>query len=141
MESGVKPYGIPVSNPFIEVDGYRDEIWALGIRNPWGFVFDRQTGALYIPDAGENRREEVNFQSADSLGGENYGWSVWEGNYCNQYESKSCNVVDVVLPVSVYEHVQGTCVIVGGAVLSGIFLYADFCSGIIWGLQRKGNRW
>ena len=141
VEAGVKPYDIPASNPFVEVDSYRNEIWALGIRNPWGFAFDRQTGALYIPDAGEVRREEVNFQSAESIGGENYGWPVWEGNYCNQYESKSCTVVDVVLPVSVYEHVQGTCVIVGGAVLSGIFLYADFCKGRIWGLQRIGDRW
>lgn len=141
VESGIKPYAIPASNPFIEVDGYREEIWALGIRNPWGFAFDRQTGALYIPDAGENRREEVSFQSAQSTGGENYGWPAWEGNYCKQFESKSCNVVDVVLPVSVYEHVQGRCAIVGGAVLSGIFLYADFCKGSIWGLQRIGDRW
>ncbi len=141
VESGIKPYGIPASNPFMGVDGYRDEIWALGIRNPWGFAFDGQTGALYIPDAGQGRREEVNFQSAQSTGGENYGWPAWEGNYCNQYESKSCNVVDVVLPVSVYEHVQGRCAIVGGAVLSGIFLYADFCKGSIWGLQRLGDRW
>jgi len=141
VESGVKPYGIPASNPFIEVDGYRNEIWALGIRNPWGFAFDRQTGALYIPDAGENGREEVNFQSADSLGGENYGWPVWEGNYCSEFEQLSCNVADLVLPVSVYDRAQGNCVIVGGAVLSEIFLYADFCSGIIWGLQHKGNRW
>ena len=141
VESGVKPYDIPASNPFIEVDGHREEIWALGIRNPWGFAFDRQTGALYIPDAGQNRREEVNFQSAESMGGENYGWPVWEGNFCNRFESLSCYVADVVLPVSVYEHSQGKCVIVGGAVLSGIFLYADFCKGSIWGLQRKGDRW
>ena len=141
VESGVKPYDIPASNPFIEVDGHREEIWALGIRNPWGFAFDRQTGALYIPDAGQNRREEVNFQSAESMGGENYGWPVWEGNFCNRFESLSCNVADVVLPVSVYEHSQGKCVIVGGALLSGIFLYADFCKGSIWGLQRKGDRW
>ena len=141
VESGVKPYGIPVSNPFLAVDGYRDEVWALGIRNPWGFVFDRQTGALYIPDAGANGREEVSVQSADSAGGENYGWPVWEGNYCNQFDSLSCNVADLVLPVSVYDHAHGKCAIVGGAVLSGIFFYADFCKGSIWGLQRKGDRW
>ena len=141
VESGIKPYDIPASNPFVEIDGYRDEIWALGIRNPWGFAFDRQTGALYIPDAGENGKEEVNFQSAKSVGGENYGWPVWEGNYCNQYESLSCNVAGLVLPVSVYDHTQGKCAIVGGAVLSGIFLYADFCKGSIWGLQHKGDRW
>lgn len=141
VESGVKPYAIPASNPFVAVDGFRDEIWALGIRNPWGFAFDSQTGALYIPDAGENIREEVNFQSADSIGGENYGWPVWEGNYCNQFAGFSCNVVELVLPATVYDHTQGTCAIVGGAVLSGIFLYADFCKGRIWGLQRLGDRW
>ena len=141
VESGVKPYGIPASNPFMGVDGYRDEIWALGIRNPWGFAFDGQTGALYIPDAGEARREEVNFQSAESMGGENYGWPVWEGNYCNQFDGLPCNLADLVLPVSVYDHALGKCVIVGGAILSSIFLYADFCKGSIWGLQRLGDRW
>lgn len=141
VESGVKPYDIPASNPFIEDDDYRDEIWALGIRNPWGFAFDRQTGALYIPDAGQSRREEVNYQSAESLGGENYGWPVWEGNYCSQFENASCYTADLVLPVSVYGHLAGECAVVGGAVLSGIFLYADFCKGSVWGLQRKGDRW
>lgn len=141
VESGVKPYDIPATNPFIEEDDYRDEIWALGIRNPWGFAFDRQTGALYIPDAGQSRREEVNFQSAESLGGENYGWPIWEGNYCSQFESVSCYAAGLVLPVSVYDRLSGECAVVGGAVLSGIFLYADFCKGSIWGLQRKGDKW
>ena len=52
VESGVKPYSIPASNPFTQIEGYRGEIWALGLRNPWGFAFDEQTGDLYIPDAG-----------------------------------------------------------------------------------------
>ena len=73
VESGVKPYSIPASNPFTLIDGYRDEIWALGLRNPWGFAFDRQTGDLYIPDVGNQEREEVNYQPAGSEGGENYG--------------------------------------------------------------------
>lgn len=137
VESGGKPYDIPLSNPFIEVDGHRPEIWATGLRNPWGIAFDSQTGALYIPDAGQNKREEVNFQDADSVGGENYGYNLWQGNYCIW----SCDVANLVYPVSVYEQGQGRCVIVGGAVMSSIFVYADFCKGSIWGLQRKGDRW
>ena len=137
VESGVRPYAIPDSNPFVEVDGYRPEIWAMGLRNPWGIAFDKQTGGLYIPDAGGVKREEVNFQEAGSVGGENYGYSFWEGNYC----SWSCNVDNLVYPVSVYDHGQGNCVVVGGAVMSSIFVYADFCKGSIWGLQRKGDRW
>ena len=137
VESGGKPYDVPESNPFVGVDGYRPEIWAMGLRNPWGIAFDRQTGALFIPDAGRNAREEVNFQDADSVGGENYGYSFWEGNYC----AWSCNVDRLVYPVSVYEQGEGRCVVVGGAVMSSIFVYADFCKGSIWGLQRQGDRW
>ncbi|MCY3993743.1 MAG: PQQ-dependent sugar dehydrogenase [Caldilineaceae bacterium] len=137
VESGGRPYDIPPSNPFVGVDGYRPEIWAMGLRNPWGFAFDGQTGALYIPDAGRTLREEVNFQEAASVGGENYGYSFWEGNYC----SWSCNVDNLVYPVSVYDHGQGNCVVVGGAVMSSIFVYADFCKGSVWGLQRQGDRW
>ena len=78
VESGVAPYAIPPSNPYAEAEGYRPEIWALGLRNPWGFTFDRQTGDLYIADVGEGAREEINFQPASSAGGENYGWSIME---------------------------------------------------------------
>lgn len=137
VESGATPYAIPQSNPFAGVEGYRPEIWAMGLRNPWGLAFDRQTGALYIPDAGGVKKEEVNFQEADSVGGENYGYSLWEGNDC----SWSCDVDNLAYPVSVYGHGQGKCVVVGGAVISSIFVYADFCKGSIWGLQRKGDRW
>ena len=137
VESGGKPYDIPQSNPFVGLEGYRPEIWALGLRNPWGIAFDRQTGALYIPDAGQEKQEEVNFQDADSVGGENYGYNLWEGNYCDW----SCNVDNLVYPVSVYEHGEGRCVVAGGAVISSTFVYADFCKGSIWGLQRIGDRW
>ena len=137
VESGVNPYAIPPSNPFAGVEGYRPEIWAMGLRNLWGLAFDRQTGALYIPDAGGVKKEEVNFQEADSVGGENYGYSLWEGNDC----SWSCDVDNLAYPVSVYDHGEGKCVVVGGAVISSIFVYADFCKGSIWGLQRKGDRW
>ena len=151
VESGVKPYGIPASNPFTQIEGYRNEIWALGLRNPWGLVFDKQTGALYIPDVGNAKREEVNYQPASSAGGENYGWHIMEGNRCFELPPVFCNVdvdgvtypaVAFVSPVAVYDHSQG-CAIVGGGVYRGatepgwqdVFLYADFCTGQIWGLR------
>ena len=68
VESDSKPYGIPADNPFVQIDGYRDEIWALGLRNPWGFAFDKVTGDLYIPDPGHIKHEEVNFQPWESRG-------------------------------------------------------------------------
>ena len=146
VESGVAPYAIPPSNPYAEAEGYRPEIWALGLRNPWGFTFDRQTGDLYIADVGEGAREEINFQPASSAGGENYGWSIMEGTNC--LDSKSCNSEGLVHPVAEYDHGQG-CAIVGGPIyrglsyvrMQGIYFYADFCSGRIWGLRRNGDVW
>ena len=146
VESGVAPYAIPPSNPYAEAEGYRAEIWALGLRNPWGFTFDGQTGDLYIADVGEGAREEINFQPASSAGGENYGWSIMEGTNC--LDSKSCNSEGLVHPVAEYDHGQG-CAIVGGPIyrglsyvrMQGIYFYADFCSGRIWGLRRNGDVW
>ena len=145
VESGVKPYSIPASNPFTQIEGYRGEIWALGLRNPWGFAFDEQTGDLYIPDAGLITRDEVNYQPASSAGGENYGWPIMEGNACYNKRPWPCSGYGLtyVWPVVVYDHSQG-CAVVGGTVyrgtsypdMQGLFIYADFCSGQIWGLKR-----
>ena len=153
VESGVKPYAIPASNPFTQVEGYRGEIWAYGLRNPWGFAFDSQTGDLYIPDVGNITIEEVNYQPATSTGGENYGWRITEGSICFEQwgcvkgepceiEHWICSAEGQVPPVSEYNHEVG-CAIVGGAVyrgpgipsLQGVFLFADFCRGQIWGLR------
>ncbi len=143
VESGVRPYSIPPSNPFTGNDDIRDEIWASGLRNPWGFAFDKETGALYIPDAGHSSREEVNYQPAASAGGENYGWYAMEGNRCFESTSLPCRAQEFTMPVAVYNRPMG-CVVVGGAVnrgnqaphLRGVFVYADFCIGRVWGLQR-----
>jgi glucose/arabinose dehydrogenase len=89
VEPGAKPYRVPPANPFINKKGYSPEIWALGMRNPWRFSFDRKTGDLYIADVGQNEYEEVDFQPAASMGGENYGWNIMEGMHC--YKSSSCN--------------------------------------------------
>jgi glucose/arabinose dehydrogenase len=142
---GSTPYAIPASNPFSNPnDGVRDEIWALGLRNPWRFSFDRQTGDLYIADVGQDSREEVNFQPAISTGGENYGWDILEGTL----PFEPGNTAALVPPVAEYSHALGIS-ITGGFVyrgtaqpqLQGIYFYGDFGSGRIWGLRRDSLGW
>ncbi len=146
VESGAIPYVIPSTNPFTQEIGFRDEIWTLGFRNPWRFSFDQETGDLYIADVGQNLFEEVDFQPASSMGGENYGWNIMEGVHC--FNSDRCNQTGLVLPIAEYDHSEG-CAITGGFVyrgvpfprMKGVYFYADFCSGNIWGLKREGNSW
>lgn len=146
-DPGADPYLIPSDNPFIQNGEFRDEIWALGLRNPWRFSFDRQTGDVYIGDVGQSSYEEIDFQPASSTGGENYGWNIMEGAHC--FNSATCDQTGLVLPVAEYEHSQGDCSITGGLVyrgqdyagLQGIYLYGDFCSGRIWGLRKNGTDW
>ena len=141
-------YAIPADNPFIDDPGFRPEIWSLGLRNPWRFSFDRVTGDLYIADVGQNRWEEINFQPADSSGGQNYGWNIMEGEEC--YGASDCDTDGLTLPVHVYPIFSSTdCSITGGFVyrgeqypaLEGLYIYGDFCSGRIWGLQQDGSAW
>lgn len=140
-EAGVSPYAIPTGNPF------GNEIWAYGLRNPWRFSFDRSTGDLYIADVGQNLIEEINFQPATSTGGENYGWNIMEGTSC--FLSPECGQTGLTLPVAEYSHADGNCSVTGGFVyrggqypsLQGTYLYADFCSGRLWGLKRSGATW
>jgi glucose/arabinose dehydrogenase len=140
------PYAIPPTNPFVGQSGARGEVWALGLRNPWQFSFDRATGDLYIGDVGQERYEEINFQPAASRGGENYGWVVMEGNQCNPPD-RSCNQTGLVLPVAVYGHV-GCASVTGGYVyrgyrepLVGAYFYADYCRGRFWALIQHNGRW
>ncbi len=132
------PYTVPPDNPFVSTPGYRPEIWALGLRNPWGFAFDRASGDLYIPDAGDNEWEEVNLQPAGSSGGENYGWPTLEGLHCTG--AANCSTAGLAMPLVEHHHAEA-CVVVGGAVRRGVLVYADFFSGRIWELQREGARW
>ena len=97
VESGVSPYAIPASNPFAQAAGHRGEIWALGLRNPWGFAFDRQTGDLFIGDVGEVEFDEINCQPVSSKGGENYGRHIMEGIHC--YKPGPCSSTDLTQPV------------------------------------------
>ncbi len=136
-------YTIPEDNPFVNADG-ADEIWAYGLRNVWRFSFDRATGDMYLADVGENQWEEVNFQPADSPGGENYGWNVFEGLHTF---SGAQAPADMVLPIIEYDH-SGGCSITGGYVyrgqtladeLAGVYLFGDWCSGNVWAAYRDLN--
>jgi len=146
VAAGVSPYAIPATNPFTQTAGYQGEIWALGLRNPWRFTFDRANGDLYIADVGQNEYEEVDHQPAASRGGENYGWRIMEGTHC--YKASDCDSVELILPVAEYDHSQG-CSVTGGVVyrgsqfdrLAGTYLYGDYRSGRIWGLRQSGAGW
>ena len=146
VESGETPYAIPDDNPYVNNPDYRPEIWALGLRNPWRFSFDRGTGDLYIADVGQDLYEEVNYQPAKSSGGENYGWRIMEGFHC--FESPNCDTTGLTLPVWEYDHSVG-CSITGGFVyrgsafpdMAGIYFYGDYCSGRIWGLRKTAGGW
>jgi glucose/arabinose dehydrogenase len=136
-------YGIPPGNPFA-TDGAdpgagRPEIWALGLRNPWRFSFDPDGGDLYIGDVGQGSWEEIDRQPADAAGGENYGWNVMEGRHCF---NDDCDQTGYVKPIAEYGHELG-CSVTGGHVyrgsaqpdLLGVYVFGDFCSGIIFTLQ------
>ena len=143
-------YAIPNNNPFANDDFAMDEIWALGLRNPWRFSFDRLTGDLWIGDVGQEAFEEIDFQAADSKGGENYGWKCFEGNSLfDNREPCSGNPSDYTAPIFEYHHNEDPggdgCSITGGYVyrgtqfpeLYGHYIYTDFCSGIFWSLSRN----
>jgi glucose/arabinose dehydrogenase len=143
--AGTGPYTVPGTNPFVGNAAYRPEIWSLGLRNPWRFSFDRVTGDLYIADVGQNSYEEVDYQPASSVGGENYGWNIMEGLHC--YNTASCDTMGLTLPLVEYDHSGGNCSITGGYVyrgaqfpsLQGVYFYGDYCSGRIWGMKRAGT--
>jgi glucose/arabinose dehydrogenase len=111
--TGGTPYGIPVNNPFAGEEGARPEVWAYGLRNPWRFSFDRLNGDLWIADAGQARREEINLERI-SIGGGNYGWDGFEGTLV--YEEPLPD--DVEDPVHEYGRDLGRAVI-GGYVYRG----------------------
>ena len=143
----VTRYSIPSDNPFAGVPGKRGEIWMMGLRNPHRFSFDRQTGDLYISDAGQNRFEEIDFKSAGSSGGQNYGWPYLEGNHC--YSTPTCNTLPYVAPIAEYSHADQQCAVTAGSVyrgpgnprMQGVFFFADFCTGRVWGLKRVDGVW
>lgn len=143
--SAGRPYAIPPDNPYLGDDRLPDEAWAIGLRNPWRFSFDRETGDLWIGDVGQNRREEIDFQPAKTPGGRNYGWKPMEGTLCYgdercEADTPACNAPGLTPPVLEYPHGDGECSVTGGFVyrgkaipsLVGRYLFGDYCSGRIW---------
>ena len=130
------PYAIPPSNPFSSSPIGRPEIFALGLRNPWRFSFDRATGRLYAGDVGQSQMEEVDVINS----GANYGWRVWEGSRCTGLGPAPCPSPGFTPPITEYDHSQGRCSITGGYVYRGsrnslpfgAYVFADFCTGEIF---------
>ena len=135
-------YDVPSDNPCVGQAGAREEIWSIGLRNPWRYSFDRQSGDLYVADVGQSAREEVNVStSAGGAGrGINYGWKIMEGTLCFPLGSM-CSTAGLTLPAVEYDHANGACSITGGYVyrgtlpavqaLQGTYFYADFCAGFV----------
>lgn len=135
--TAARPYRIPTDNPFLGRAGFRPDIWAFGLRNPWRMAFDRETGDLWVGDVGQDRFEEIAVVRA----GENHGWNVFEGDECFRSDDDCEALSDAVAPVAVYGHDEG-CSVTGGMVyrgkalphLPGVYIFGDYCSGTIWGL-------
>ncbi|MBL28062.1 MAG: hypothetical protein CMM50_11005 [Rhodospirillaceae bacterium] len=159
------PYTVPADNPFVEKqqlmrlfgiteDVFADihtrakaEIWAYGLRNPYQFSFDRETGDLYIAEVGQNHWEEIDFQPASSEGGENYGWDFNMGTHCFPIDEESCPTVGT-LPIAEYPHDEGGCSVIGFGVanyagMNGVYLFGDWCTGRVWGTgwDQEAGRW
>jgi glucose/arabinose dehydrogenase len=145
--TGGLPYAIPPDNPLVNTPGARGEIWAYGLRNPWRFTFDRATGDLYIGDVGLKSREEIDRQPA-GIGGQNYGWSKFEGNLC--HDPDSCDAAGFTAPIFDYDRSVGGSVI-GGYLyhgdrllaLQGRYVFGDYKNGTVWALDPPdgGGAW
>ncbi|MFO7538093.1 MAG: PQQ-dependent sugar dehydrogenase [Chloroflexota bacterium] len=137
-------YAIPPDNPYLDSEERPNEIWAIGLRNPWRFSFDRHTGDLYIADVGQNAWEEIHLVPAETPGGINFGWNIMEGTRC--YSGPDCDQTGLDIPIHEYDHSQG-CSITGGYVyrgqahpeLWGNYFFADYCSGNIWALVAQDD--
>jgi glucose/arabinose dehydrogenase len=141
-----EPYAVPSDNPYVNGGGLV-EIWAYGLRNPWRFSFDRLNGDLYIGDVGQDAWEEIDYLPAGNPGGENFGWNFYEGTH--PYRGSPPAGMKFVMPVAEYSHDLGEAVI-GGYVYrgvslpawQGVYLYADYGSGKVWGLLHlKDGSW
>ena len=151
---GVPTYTIPAGNPFTQTVGYRPEIWALGLRNPWRFSFDRANGDLFIGDVGQDCYEEIDYQPGSSAGGQNYGWRQMEGlhpfnpNNFNDCSQPPITPAGLTLPIVEVPHPTGEA-IVGGYVyrgsafpaVHGVYFYADEVTGRFWMLERINSAW
>jgi glucose/arabinose dehydrogenase len=143
VDAAEEPYGIPESNPFASGDGGEPEIYLFGLRNPWRFSFDRETGLMWIADVGQNAYEEVNRLDPVAEAGANLGWNLMEASHCFV---AGCSDEGLVLPVAEYAHDAG-CSVTGGYVyrgsaigdLRGWYLFSDYCSGLLFGLRSDAT--
>ncbi|QQM44878.1 PQQ-dependent sugar dehydrogenase [Streptomyces liliifuscus] len=142
---GGKPYAIPRDNPFVNDPNAKDEIWAYGLRNPWRFSFDARTGDLLIGDVGQSDWEEIDWASAKSRGGENYGWSQMEGTHPFRGGTEPANHVP---PVHEYDRTGLGCSVTGGYVyrgkaipaLKGQYVFSDYCDGTLRTLRMANGK-
>ena len=141
-------YRIP-ANPFVDGSGNTcDEIWAIGLRNPWRFSFDRLTGDMFIGDVGQASWEEISYQPAN-MSGLNFGWRVCEGFYLRGSKSNLCNTAGLTDPIAAYERPNAPRAVSGGFIyrgstypaLQGRYFYADYVTGEIWSIEQTGNTW
>ena len=139
------PYAIPADNPYVDTPGARGEVWAIGLRNPYRFTFDRANGDLYIGSPGQFKREWINYAPGGTAGGKNFGWPVLEGSQCWDLWEGPCDPTGLELPIYEYEtYADGNCVVIGGNVyrgqsyqsIQGVYFFGDYCSGRIWGTNR-----
>ena len=141
--NGDHPYTVPADNPFVDVAGALPEIWARGLRNPWRFNFDSETGDLWIADVGQDSWEEVDVAHASDGGGRgvNFGWSAFEGTHRYNTDQPA---EGVTMPIYEYQHGDEGCAISGGTVyrgdaihsLRGWYVFSDYCSGKVWALSE-----
>lgn len=130
------PYTVPADNPYVGVNG-ADEIYAIGMRNPFRWSFDRSTGNLWSADVGQGAIEEVN---TNITRGGNYGWRVYEGTQCTNIDASLCVPANYTMPAFQYNHTGGRCSVTGGYVYrgglrslpTGAYVYGDYCSGEYW---------
>lgn len=139
------PYRVPHDNPLLEVEGARPEIWAYGLRNPWRFAFDDETGRLFVADVGQFDVEEINVVPLAPGAAPDFGWPAMEGPTCREH---CAGGTLGTLPVLSYDHRHG-CSVIGGAVyrgaavpdLAGAYLFGDFCRGTVWAATEAAGTW
>jgi hypothetical protein len=144
LDVSTLPYRIPPSNPYAGLGIGAEEIWAIGLRNPWRWSFDATAGRLYIADVGQGRFEEVNIARTDAPN-LNYGWPITEASAC--YPNDPCDKSRQTLPVLELDHLSGACAITGGYVyrgaalseLAGRYFYSDYCAGFIRSFRLAPN--